>query len=54
MDGYSQVQEAVAKIRTVSSMKPTIGIICGSGLGGIGLVYDLFCRARISQLLTVP
>jgi len=51
MDGYSQVQEAVAKIRTVSSMKPTIGIICGSGLGGIG---DLVKDAAVIKYGDIP
>ena len=37
---YEQVLESVAYIRSVTTQQPTLGIILGSGLGGL---VDVIC-----------
>lgn len=33
--GYDEVEEVAAFLRTKTKIRPKIGIICGSGLGGL-------------------
>ena len=37
---YEELQEVAAAIQKMTDIRPTIGIICGSGLGGLAEDLD--------------
>ena len=51
---YEDLEAIVAHIRTLTEINPQIGVICGSGLGGLGEDLDADKQKDVIPYSQIP